>query len=358
MIIGLIIVLALVLILPFVFKSVEHNLEYFLFFMGLIATIVSGILSLDLVIHILENKLLYFITAAVLVAGLLFSYSVDKIKLLVEAALNRIPMNIFIGITVVVLGLLSSFITAIIAALVLVEILHALPLKHKTKVKITIIACLSIGLGAALTPIGEPLSTIVASTLKADFWYLFRLLGWYIIPGVLAMGFLGMFIIQRDLNKARVKSNVVSFDDAEANFLKEEEIEVKKGEKLNAVFIRAFKIFVFVIALELLGAGFKPLINTYVIHLDSRLLYWINMVSAVLDNATLAAAEVSPAMTVTQIKAILMGLLVSGGMLIPGNIPNIISAGKLNIKSREWASFGVPVGLILLAVYYVLIFML
>ncbi len=29
-------------------------------------------------------------------------------------------------------------------------------------------------------------------------------------------------------------------------------------------------------------------------------------------------------------------------MLIPGNIPNIISAGKLGITSKEWARLGVP----------------
>ena len=51
-------------------------------------------------------------------------------------------------------------------------------------------------------------------------------------------------------------------------------------------------VFAFIFALELLGAGFKPVIDTYVIHLDSRLLYWGNMISAILDNATLAAAEV------------------------------------------------------------------
>ena len=48
-------------------------------------------------------------------------------------------------------------------------------------------------------------------------------------------------------------------------------------------------------------------------------MYWINIVSAVLDNATLAAAEISPAMDTTTISNILMGLLISGGMLIPGN---------------------------------------
>ena len=76
------------------------------------------------------------------------------------------------------------------------------------------------------------------------------------------------------------------------------------------------------------------------------------MISANLDNATLAAAEISPAMDSQTIKAILLGLLVSGGMLIPGNIPNIIAAGKMNITSKEWARLGVPIGLISIVAFY------
>jgi predicted cation transporter len=53
-----------------------------------------------------------------------------------------------------------------------------------------------------------------------------------------------------------------------------------------------------------------------------------------------------------------MGLLVSGGMLIPGNIPNIISASKLKITSSEWAKLGIPLGLILLVIYYVILFVI
>lgn len=358
MTVGLIIVLALVLILPFTFRVIEHNLEYFLFTMGLLATIISGSLSVHLISHIFGNRLLYFITAAVLIAGLLFNYSIQKIHWMVGTILKRIPLKLFIFAMVTVLGLASSLITAIIAALVLVEILHALPLKHKTKVKLAIVSCFSIGLGAVLTPIGEPLSTIVVSSLKADFWYLFHLIGVYVVPGVIAMGLLSIFILHRDERKEAADSTAATSEEtAEAICFKEESVEIKKEEELKAVFIRAFKIFVFVVALELLGTGFKPLVNTYIIHLDSRLLYWINMTSAVLDNATLAAAEVSPSMTVIQIKAILMGLLISGGMLIPGNIPNIISAGKLNIKSREWAITGAPIGLALLVIYFVAIFL-
>jgi predicted cation transporter len=87
-------------------------------------------------------------------------------------------------------------------------------------------------------------------------------------------------------------------------------------------------------------------------------LYWINMVSAVLDNATLAAAEIGPMLSEFQIKSILMGLLISGGMLIPGNIPNIISASKLGITSKEWARLGLPLGLVSMTIYFVIIFVL
>jgi predicted cation transporter len=351
--IGLILVLTLIFILPFTFRSIEHNLEYFLLAMGIAATIISGTLSLDLIAHIFENYLLYFITAAVLIAGLVFRLSVNKIKKFVSYATQRIPITVFIFLLIVTLGLISSFITAIIAALILVEIVHALPFKHNQKVQLNIIACFSIGLGAVLTPIGEPLSTIVVSSLKVDFFFLFRNIGIYIIPCVLALGLFGAFFIG---HKYMVeKSNIEKKENETYKIETENIIEI---ESLQSVFIRAFKIFLFIIALELLGAGFKPLINTYIIHLDSRILYWINMSSAVLDNATIAAAEVSPVMSLKQIQAILMGLLLSGGMLIPGNIPNIISAGKLNIKSREWAKIGLPLGLVLLLIYFVVIFMI
>jgi predicted cation transporter len=61
-------------------------------------------------------------------------------------------------------------------------------------------------------------------------------------------------------------------------------------------------------------------------------------------------------MDVLQIEAILMGLLVSGGMLIPGNIPNIIAASKLRINSTEWARIGVPFGLVVMIIFYVILF--
>jgi predicted cation transporter len=53
-----------------------------------------------------------------------------------------------------------------------------------------------------------------------------------------------------------------------------------------------------------------------------------------------------------------MGLLISGGMLIPGNIPNIISASKLGITSKEWARLGLPLGLVSMVIYFIVLFVL
>ena len=139
-------------------------------------------------------------------------------------------------------------------------------------------------------------------------------------------------------------------------------LECKVSEEddggLKDVVIRAIKVYVFVMALLLLGAGMKVVIDKYILGITPEILFWVNMVSAILDNATLTAAEISPAMSMTQIQAVLMGLLISGGMLIPGNIPNIISAGKLGITSSEWAKLGVPFGLVLNALYFVVVFVL
>ncbi len=341
MLAGLIIILLLVLTLPFFVKAVEHNLEPFLFVMGLAATVISGVLSGHLVKEIFTNHLMYMITAAVLVFGLLFSVFQNQVQKWIRRILHHIPLNFFVFLVIAILGLISSIITAIIASLLLSEIINALPMERKKKVNTTIIACLAIGMGAALTPIGEPLSTIVISKLGESFWYLARLIGIFIIPGVIILGIIGSLVAGKGQKN----------DEAE-----EGEISDLEDETITGVFIRAGKVFLFIMALELLGAGFKPLIDTYIIHLDGRLLYWINMISAILDNATLAAAEISPEMSGMQIEGILMGLLISGGMLIPGNIPNIISAGKLRITSSEWARLGVPLGLVLLVIYYLIIF--
>jgi len=235
--------------------------------------------------------------------------------------------------------------SAILASIILVEVVNAMPISRKSKIDLTIIACFSIGLGAVLTPLGEPLATIAVSKLSgepyhADFMFLFNMLGKYIIPGILAYGIVGMFFLGKvDMKDSGIKAEAYN-------------------ETLKDVIMRAVKVYLFIMALTFLGDGFKPIIFECFIRIPSTVLYWVNMVSAILDNATLCAAEIGPTMSELQIKSILMGLLIAGGMLIPGNIPNIISAGKLGITSKEWARLGVPMGLVTMGIYFAIIFVL
>jgi len=324
------VILLLVLVLPLASHRVEQNLEAFLFVMGLIAALAAGVFTRHLIGDALTDPIP--ITIAVLLSGLLFKW----VRRFIGDALVRLrtilPMRVLVGLIVAVLGLLSSVITAIIASLVLVELVSVMRFREEDESRLVVIACMAIGLGAALTPIGEPLSTIAISKLNADFWYLMRLLWPWIIPGIVLLA------VWSGFRPPAYKGETLTEEEAQ--------------ETYRGVVIRAARVYLFVMALVLLGEGFKPIIDRFIIGLDARLLYWINMVSAILDNATLTAAEISPQMHVDQIRAVLMGLLISGGMLIPGNIPNIIAANKLKIRSRTWARYGVPLGLVLLVVYF------
>ena len=328
---GLIGILLVVFIAPFVYKKIEHNLEIFLFVMGCLSMTLSGLWDG----HILHEAFVepVPISAMVLVAGFIFAWSRKKLEVGIQTLLTRLPLPIFLFLLVTVLGFISSIITAIIAALILVEFISILKLNRKAEINITIIACFSIGLGAALTPLGEPLSTIVVAKMKEDFWYLYKNFGYLIIPPIIGLGFIAPWFHSQ------------KGETLEAQSWKEE-------ESSKVVFFRAGKVYLFVMALIFLGTGFKPLIERYIITLPSGLLFWMNTTSAVLDNATLAAAEVNDKLTLPQLKSILMALLISGGMLIPGNIPNIIAASKLKITSREWAKLGLPLGFALLIIYY------
>ena len=339
---GLITIFLIVLLGPFFNKKIEANLEIFLLAMGLASATISQAWTAAVIHEGLVAPI--NITAAVLVAGILFHYLRSLIGRGMRRILITVPLAAIVSLGIIFLALLSSVGSAIIAALLLVEFVTVLPLHRHAEVNLTIVACFAIGLGAALTPLGEPLSTIVVSKLShapyhANFWYLAKLLSFYIVPAVMVLGIAGTFLVHE------------SPEDTEKT-LAAEPVE----ETLNDVFVRGLKVYVFVMALIFLGAGFKPLIDTYLIRLPSHILFWVNMASAVLDNATLAAAEIGPSLCESQIKSALLGLLLAGGMLIPGNIPNIIAAHALKIRSSEWARLGVPLGMLMMMATAVLLY--
>ncbi len=351
---GLTVILLLVLALPFLIKKVEENLEPFLFVMGILASFISGKICTELVLEALHEPIM--IASVVLVAGIMFFLLKDQFSNLMNKLLQRIPVAAVVTGVVLILGLLSSVITAIVASIILVEVITLLPLKREQKIVVCILACFAIGLGATLTPVGEPLATIAIAKLDEGFFYLFYLLAKYIIPLVV------FFTALAGIYTAKVaKENGIDFETAMTSeplviddaLIEDEPLE---EDTWTSIIIRALKVYLFVMALVFLGEGFEPLIEAYILGLSPQILYWINMISAVLDNATLCAAELSNSMGDATITAILMGLLISGGMLIPGNIPNIISASRLRITSKEWARLGTPLGLIVMGIMFVILF--
>ena len=196
--IGLSLIFIVVLVGPFVNKKIESNLEAFLFVMGVISATLSNAWSAE-VIH--EGFVAPInITLAVLGAGVLFHYLRQSLDHVMRRMLVTVPLAVIVCAGIIILGLLSSVISAIIAALLLVEFITVLPLHRHAEVNLTIIACFAIGLGAALTPLGEPLSTIVISKLSgppyhAGFIYLAKLLTLYVVPTVILLGVAAIFLV-------------------------------------------------------------------------------------------------------------------------------------------------------------------
>jgi predicted cation transporter len=345
-VIGLCLITLAVMVLPFVVKKIEENLELFFLLMGISAVTISGLWNWELVFEALKAPVMIGsipigIFQVVLVFGLLIHFYNRPFCIGILSLASKLGWRLFTFLLIFVLGIFSSVISVIMAAVLLAEIISALPLHKKDKIKFAVIACFALGLGAGLSPIGEPLSTILVSKLAgapyhAGFFFPFQILGMYIIPGVAVISLFGAYYIGKNVNLKTVSP------------------EIEYSEGLRAVILRALRVYLFVAALILLGEGLKPLIVWYIIHVPAWALYWINTVSAILDNATLTAVEIGPAMSLSQITSAILGLLIAGGMLIPGNIPNIVAAARLKISMKEWAIIGVPMGIVILVAYFLI----
>lgn len=344
---GLSIVTLMVLVLPFKVKKIEQNLEPFFLVMGVIAVTISGLWSWELVKESLKAPVIIGsipvgIFQVVLVFGLLLYYYNKPFTDGILALANKLGLKIFIFLLISLLGLFSSLISVIVASVILSEVIAALPFSKNDRIKMAVVTCFAVGLGAGLTPVGEPLSTILVHKLAgppyhAGFFFPLQSLGIYIIPGVIAIAIFGAVYIGRKVT------------------LNTENVKTEYQETLKGVSIRAVKVYLFVAALILLGEGLKPLVLWYITKLSAWILYWINTISAILDNATLTAVEIGPTMALPQIVSAIMGLLIAGGMLIPGNIPNIVAAGRLKINMKEWAVIGVPLGFIIMAIFFIIL---
>jgi len=332
-------VLAMVVVMPFTVRWAEEKLEAFLLVMGVAAVSISGQWSPVLLGQALGDPVP--LAATVLAAGSVFRWQRRRVVASVERAQSAWGAQVLAGLLVPVIGVLSALCSAMVAALVLAEAVSVLRLPRASELRLVVLACFSIGLGSALSPLGGPLAAIVVTRLAgepyhADFFFLARLL-WPAVLGMLAvLGALAFLFGQGHASSSGA-------------------LAPETHESWRDLLYRVLRVYLFVAGLVLLGQGFAPLAERWLLPLPTQALYWANASSAFLDNATLAAAEVGPRVAGDKLQAILLGLLLSGGMLVPGNVPNIICAAKLGIGAKEWARFGVPLGLALMAVMAVLL---
>lgn len=330
--------IALLLLGPVVSRTVEEHIEIFFAAIGVVAMTLDGAWGWDVVADAATVPL--WITIAVIVAGVVFDWMRDWMDRVMVRMRERIALPLLCASAVFIIALLSAVITATVAALVLVETAGLLRLSTGARLRVVVAGCFAIGLGSSLTPLGGPLSTLAANGLGLGATGLFNLLAPYVLPGMAACAILAGIFVRGDQAEGASPAVVLAL--------------AHLSETLVGALVRGMKIYIFIAALVLVGRAFAPLAAIYLPKLSREALFWANITSAAMDNATLVAVEIR-AMDTARAREAIIALLVAGGMLIPGNIPNIVAAAALRIRAAEWARLGVPIGLALLGIYFALL---
>ncbi len=319
-------IVLVVLLGPVFVGPIERNVELFFLLVGVLSACITGQFSLAVVWAALNEPLPF--TLGVLIFGAAFRLLRDYLDQLFRRVIQVLDPRIICFCLAIMLGLLAAFITPVVSALVFVEAISLLRCERWVEIAATVFACFAIGFGAGLTPLGMPGIAVVLRSLHADFWYLARLLGPFIVVGVALAAVPTLFL----------------------PFASGERVDAAEGKDpwRLVLLIRPGKVYVFIAGLVALSDGLRPVIDAYIHRLPNGLLFWMNTISAVVNNSTLAAVEIGPSLSMNQQRAAFLGLLISGGALVTGNIPNIVAASRLGITSREWARIGLGTGALLL----------
>src|SRR5216684_3864158 len=140
--------LLLLLIGPLAVPLVERNLEAWCFILGVIAATAAHVWSLELIGEAIRAPT--SITIAVVVAGILFGRFRPVLDHTFEGLRKKLARPALTAISVIVIGLASSLITSIVAALVLIEAIGMLRLGPPSRSRVAVAGCFAIGLGSAL----------------------------------------------------------------------------------------------------------------------------------------------------------------------------------------------------------------
>ena len=306
---------------------------------GAAAVTISGGWSVDFIYETLQYPV--NVAFIVLVVSVIFNNYSRYIFRVLFAFFRKLAPQYSFALLVFLLGITSSLVSVTVAALVLAEVLKVVNLERLSTVRITVFACYAIGLGAVLTPLAEPLGLIINNALTgaphfADFFFLMRHFFVWIAHAILLL------------------SAAAGYSARHAGTTMQMHIREDK-ETYGSMLRRTWHIYMFVAALNLISAGLRPLAQSTITHLGGKVLFLANAVSVIIYNATLAAIEIVPTISMNDLIYMVIGLAAFGSMLVQGNLPNIVAAEKLGIKSREWASVAVPTGLVLMGAYFIIL---
>ena len=324
------------LVCPLTVRWVESRLELFLLAVGVAAVTVSGAWSVPLVYEALQYPV--NVAFIVLVVSVIFNNYSRYIFRVLFGVFRRLEPRYSFAALVFVLGMTSSLVSVTVSALVLAEVLKVVKLERPAMVRITVFACYAIALGAVLTPMAEPMGLVIKQALsgpphEADFFFLLRHLFVWIAPAIVLLSVATGYFARHAGAGLQM-------------YIREDK------EPYSAVLRRTWHIYMFVAALFLISTGLRPFARQTVAQLVGKVLFFANALSVIIDNATLAAIEIVPTISSTDLLYMVIGLAAFGSMLVQGNLPNIVAAEKLGIKSREWAAVAVPTGMVLIAGYF------
>jgi predicted cation transporter len=231
---------------------------------GLVTACVMSQLNTSLVWAALSEPLSF--TLSVLVFGPTFRLLRDYLDQLFSRLIQTLDPRIVCFCLLIVLGFLAAFITPVASALVFVEAISLLRCDRRVGIAATVFACLAIGFGAGLTPLGMPGIAVVLRSLHAGFWYLALLLGPVIVAGVILAALPTLFLPFASSRRV---------DAAE-----------EKDSWNLVLLIRPGKVYIFIAGLVALSDGLRPLVDAYIHRLRIGLLFWMNTISAVVNNST------------------------------------------------------------------------
>lgn len=311
---------------PFLSRRVEQHYPLFLLSLGAPAAWLSGRLNESALTEALLRPLQ--LCLALVAGALLLSLAHKPLALAAAATSRRLGPRAGTVAGVLAAAAAAPFITGTAAALLLVELLRAVPMSLERRREAAVMGISAVGLTAGLSAAGSPAAAVVLSKLTgAPYpvgpWLLFDLVGPWVLSGAVALA---------------VAAGVLAGDGQGAEDSPDDPLA------LWSILVLTGRLFAATCGLILLGAGVLPALEGTLRGVPPWALYWLNMVSAVLDNGVLAAVEFDPGMLQDQLRFAYCGILAADPLLVIAAAPNMVAAARLGISPRTWAQVGIPAG--------------